>query len=63
MLRLKRKKLNLKQTDAAQILGISKSYLSKIENKKRTNLDSDLILKLCILYKISIEELKYFLSN
>lgn len=63
MLRLKRKKLMLSQIDASKALGINNTYLSLIENKKRVKLNNALFLQICLLYKISSEELKTFLNK
>lgn len=63
MLRLKRKRLMLNQTNASIVLGIDNTYLSQIENKKRFNISDDLFLKICSLYKVSSEELKVFLNK
>lgn len=63
MLRLKRKRLMLNQTNASIVLGIDNTYLSQIENKKRFNISDDLFLKICTLYKVSSEELKLFLNK
>ncbi|MFL1471460.1 helix-turn-helix domain-containing protein [Paraclostridium bifermentans] len=63
MLRLKRKRLMITQTDACRILGISNSYLSRIENKKRSKFNDCLFSEMCLLYQISSEELKMFLNQ
>lgn len=63
MLRIKRKKLRISQRNASSILGITNSYLSMIENKKRVNLNDALIKKICILYQVSKEELILFLNS
>lgn len=63
MLRLKRKKLMLSQIDASKALGTNNTYLSLIENKKRVKLNNALFLQICLLYKISSEELKTFLNK
>lgn len=63
MLRLKRKRLMISQIDACRVLGISNSYLSRIENKKRVNLNDYLFSEMCLLYQISSEELKIFLTQ
>lgn len=63
MLRLKRKRLMLNQTNASIVLGIDNTYLSQIENRKRFNISDDLFLKICTLYKVSSEELKVFLNK
>ena len=63
MLRLKRKKLMLSQIDASKALGINNTYLSLIENKKRVKLNNALFSQICLLYKISSEELKTFLNK
>lgn len=63
MLRLKRKKLMLSQIDASKAFGINNTYLSLIENKKRVKLNNALFLQICLLYKISSEELKTFLNK
>lgn len=63
MLRLKRKRLMITQTDACRILGISNSYLSRIENKKRFKFNDYLFSEMCLLYQISSEELKMFLNQ
>ena len=63
MLRIKRKKLMISQVKASKILGIDNTYLSLIENKKRCNLDHDLVKKICILYKISIDDFMYFINK
>lgn len=63
MLRLKRKRLMISQSDACRILGISNSYLSRIENKKRIHLNKLLFSKICDIYHISPEELKEFFKK
>lgn len=63
MLRLKRKRLMISQIDACRVLGISNSYLSRIENKKRVKLNDCLFSEMCLLYQISSEELKIFLTQ
>ncbi|OSB07992.1 hypothetical protein B2H97_16110 [Paraclostridium bifermentans] len=63
MLRLKRKRLMISQIDACRILGISNTYLSLIENKKRFNISNSLFSEICLLYQISSEELKIFLNQ
>ncbi len=63
MLRLKRKKLMLSQSDASKILGIDNTYLSLIENKKRFHISDDLFYKICLLYKISVDDLNLFLNK
>lgn len=63
MLRLKRKRLMLNQTNASIVLGIDNTYLSLIENKKRFNISDDLFLKICTLYQVSSKELKVFLNK
>lgn len=63
MLRLKRKRLMISQIDACRILGISNTYLSLIENKKRFNISNSLFFEICLLYQISSEDLKVFLSK
>lgn len=63
MLRLKRKKLMLSQIDASKALGINNTYLSLIENGKRIHIDKNLFFRICLLYRISDEELKFFLNK
>ena len=60
MLRLKRNKLMLSQIDASKVLGINNTYLSLIENGKRIDIDKKLFFRICLLYRISDEELKNF---
>jgi transcriptional regulator with XRE-family HTH domain len=56
-LKLKRKELGLTGSLAANILGISQSYLSHIENGRR-KIDPDLISRIAQLYNASYEEVK-----
>lgn len=63
MLRIKRKKLMITQMKASEILGIDNTYLSLIENKKRCNINNDLINKICTLYKISMDDFMYFINK
>lgn len=63
MLRIKRKKLMMSQKKASKILGITNTYLSLIENKKRSNLSDDLIKRICDLYNISNDEFMLFLNS
>ncbi len=62
MLKEKRKNLRISQKEAAKILGINNSYLSRIESKKRKNLKIDLIEKICKLYKITIDDFLNWLN-
>ena len=63
MLRSLRKRNLLTQKQACLYLGISTTYLSKIENGHRINLNKDLINKFCKLYNIETELFIYFLKK
>ena len=63
MLREKRKSLYLSQEEVSIQLGISRTTLSLIENRHKTDLCFKLMKKICNVYHIRLEELISWLES
>jgi transcriptional regulator with XRE-family HTH domain len=56
-LHLARRRAGLTQGDAASLVGIDKSVLSRIENGVIENPRFDIVAKLCFIYNVSLDEI------
>lgn len=63
MLRLKRKSLGLSQKESAKLLCISSKTFSAIENKRYTDLNLNLLCKICDLYNLNLNDLVNWLKS
>lgn len=56
-IKLIRKSKKIKQSDLAKSSGISRAYLSELENGKKTNPSTDVLMRIANALDVSIAEL------
>lgn len=52
-----RRKMNLSQKQVAKAIGISRQYLSEIENNKQKNIGGTIMIDLANLFGVTVEEI------